>query len=1194
MTLFYSRSFWGGIFLCTLFPFLLSAQVQNVTASVKGGRYNAPFTATLTTPTPNAYIRYTLDGNEPDSLLSPQYGGAFFIDKTTTLRARAFAPGQVSSRILTHTYLFNVQHNFPIVAVSFKPNDFFSQANGIYPNFEANREVPVHLEMYENGNNTAVIDQYMGTEIQGSASAQLPQKSLEFKAKAVYGATAVPYKAFPDLPYTSYKRLVIRNSGQDWNITQFRDDYATSVHQDLSDLGGILKKPEIYCSSYRPVVAYYNGEYWGVYSLKERMKATFVEQHFNLKPTDYDMVENEMTTINGDSTVWLNFQNYLNSGVNFADNNNYNVLTSKIDMQNFIDVMAYNVFVDHEDWPANNNRRFLPKAAGSKWKWISFDYDFTFGLFQATGGFNTGDASPNALKRLLDPSFQFFNNYGWSTVLFRKCWESPQFRRDFSNRLADMMNTMFKPNRMNQRVSNFQNLYADELVKHANRWGNPIAPVLADNVNKIKSFNNNRAPFVYAQVDEFAPDVTGTTNIVLSVSPAGTGTLQFSTLSLGNANFPFNGTYFMGIDIPVVATPAAGYVFTGWSDASLPQVNSVNVRLSGPKNLIANFALANGNPCLTDVTPPVLTACPATITQQTSSTCATVNWVAPTATDNCSTPSVSSNFQSGTCFPIGTTNVVYTARDARGNQSTCSFNVVVQQNVVPPTDVCKTYTGVDVNNFCGCSQNQYNPYSIRIDPPVGSADCRGTMIIVGNGSVSFERKAGGTATFKGTFRTATWQLVTLDLTLSGGTSTPPAGAPVKAFCMANQPVTDWFYYTSMTGTYQEGGSAPLSIALNGTPFQVGTGASQQLTGDLGLSMRFRVNNDPNRVGWLNMKLTNETVVTCTTGGGGNPCDTDTQPPVFQNCPASRTLTTTAGCATTTWAAPTATDNCSTPVVFQLAGQQSGSCFPIGTQTVTYRANDIKGNIATCTFNITVQTGGTGGGGQDLSLAVTGSSASYSKFGVTTFTVAARNLGTAAFTNVLIKFPYPTGVNTGGNPVATLGNWQEWRLGLQVFEWQIPNFPANSTATLNVPLYFTSNVANSSNFTATLLSSTPTDANTANNQATLTLGLAGAAAAQGIVGRTKQRPTQLIPIVVYQISPNPTNGDVFMDIESIVEEEVTFEVANTLGQVVRTEKIAVKKGQTKVYLDANMLQGGVYFVTPQTKLARNVPTKFSKM
>ena len=349
MNAIHSRSVWGGVFFLLFSSFLLNAQVQNVVASVKGGRFTAPFSVTLSTITVHADIRYTLDGNEPDSLTSPQYSSAIAVTKTTTLRAKAFAVGQVSSKITTHTYLFNMLHTFPIVAVSFKPDDFFGATKGIYPNYLLDLEVPVHLEMFENGNNTAVIDQDLGAVIQGTASASLPQKSLEFKPKKIYGLADIPYKIFPDLPYTAYKRMIVRNSGQDWNITQFRDDYATSLHADLTDLGGILKKPEIYSSSARPSVVYYNGEYWGIHSMKERMKTTFVEQHFNLKSTEYDMVENEKENLNGDSTVWLAFQTYLGSGVNFAENANYDSLKAKIDIQNFMDIMAFNVFVDHED-----------------------------------------------------------------------------------------------------------------------------------------------------------------------------------------------------------------------------------------------------------------------------------------------------------------------------------------------------------------------------------------------------------------------------------------------------------------------------------------------------------------------------------------------------------------------------------------------------------------------------------------------------------------------------------------------------------------------------------------------------------------------------------------------------------------------------------------------------------------------------
>ncbi len=1273
MNAMYSRSFWGGVFFLLLSPIVLNAQVQNVTASIKGGRFNAPFTVSLQSTTPNANIRYTLDGNVPDSLTSASYSVPININKTTTLRAKAFAAGQVSSKITTHSYLFNMPHTFPIMAVSFKPDDFFSPATGIYPNYLLDLEVPAHIEFFENGNNTAVLDQDLGVEIQGTASATLPQKSLELKAKAAYGLANMTYKMFSDLPYTNFKRLVLRNSGQDWNITMFRNDYVTSLFLDMSDIGSILKKPEIYASSYRPSVVYYNGQYWGIHSINERVKTTFVEQHFGLTGSQYDMVENETETLNGDSTVWLNFQAYLNSGVNFSTPAAYEDLKSRIDIQNFMDVMAFNVFIDHEDWPANNNRRFLARAAGSKWKWISFDYDFTMGLFQATGGFNTGDPSPTALRRLVDPTYRFFNNEPWSTLLFRKCMENAQFRQDFSNRLADMMNTILKPARLNQRLTDFQNLYAGEIVRHSNRWGNPNAIIFPQNIAKVKNFNDNRALFVYQDVNDMLTDVTGTADVTLNVSPAGTGTLQFSTLNLGNSHFPYTGKYFTGIEIPVVAVAAPGYIFSRWSDATLPAVASINVRLTAAKTLTAIFVPEGQGPCVNDIVPPVLSNCPANISLQTTSTCATATWTAPTSVDNCTATTLTSNFASGTCFPEGTTTVTYTAWDVANNQSTCSFNVVVTKVIV--VDVCKTYSAVDVNNFCGCAANQFAQYSIRFDPLVGSPDCKGTIIKVGNGSVSFERKAGGIATFRGTFRTESWQLITMNVTLSGGTSTPPAGAPVKAFCMANQPVSDWFYYTSMTGTYQEGTNTPLSIALDGAPFQVGTGASQQLTADMGASMRFRVNNDPTRVAWLNMKLTNETVVAC--GGGGNPCDTDTQIPVFQNCPSSRSLTTTTTCATTAWTAPTTTDNCGTPTVTQTGGLISGSCFPIGTSTVTYRATDARSNQAICSFMVTVaatnncatetvpptftncpasrtltttttcaasswatptaidncstptvvQTAGltsgscfpigtnavsfratdargniancnfnviaqsSGGGGQDLGLSIASTNTSYSKFSTTIFTITAQNTGTAAYSNVVIKFPFPVGTNTGGGATATLGTWREWQNGLRVFEWQIPSFPANSSATLSVPLFFLNNIPNSTTFTTNLTASTPTDIITTNNTANITLGLFGAAP---VASLSAQKPTQLIPIVIHRILPNPTEGEVFIDLESLIEGEVTFDIANTLGKLVRTETVIVKKGENRLYLDANILQSGVYFVSPRTHLAKNVPTKFLKL
>ena len=55
----------------------------------------------------------------------------------------------------------------------------------------------------------------------------------------------------------------------------------------------------------------------------------------------------------------------------------------------------------------------------------------------------------------------------------------------------------------------------------------------------------------------------------------------------------------------------------------------------------------------------------------------TVSWTAPTATDNSGTQTLTSDYNPGDSFPIGTTTVTYTSTDAAGNTATCSFDVIV-------------------------------------------------------------------------------------------------------------------------------------------------------------------------------------------------------------------------------------------------------------------------------------------------------------------------------------------------------------------------------------------------------------------------------------------------------------------------------------------------------------------------------------
>jgi hypothetical protein len=102
-----------------------------------------------------------------------------------------------------------------------------------------------------------------------------------------------------------------------------------------------------------------------------------------------------------------------------------------------------------------------------------------------------------------------------------------------------------------------------------------------------------------------------------------------------------------------------------------------------------------------------------------------------------------------------------------------------------------------------------------------------------------------------------------------------------------------------------------------------------------------------------------TTVNVSSSTGGGTCSftvtvNDTQPPTI-TCPANITTGSTAGLcsAVVNYSTPTASDNCPGVTLTRIAGPASGSSFPVGSTTITYRATDAAGNTAQCSFTVTV-------------------------------------------------------------------------------------------------------------------------------------------------------------------------------------------------------------------------------------------------
>ena len=167
---------------------------------------------------------------------------------------------------------------------------YLIQFIGMYPNFTEDIEIPAHVELIE-PNGTVGFSQIAEIEIHGMGSASADQKSIALKAKKSLGGKEFDYPVFSDLDFDAYRSLVVRNSGQDNNLTMFRDAMASSLVRDLSDVEGIITKPKLYTQGHRPSVVYINGEYWGLYNLRERADKRYVKVHFDLDDDEIDLIE---------------------------------------------------------------------------------------------------------------------------------------------------------------------------------------------------------------------------------------------------------------------------------------------------------------------------------------------------------------------------------------------------------------------------------------------------------------------------------------------------------------------------------------------------------------------------------------------------------------------------------------------------------------------------------------------------------------------------------------------------------------------------------------------------------------------------------------------------------------------------------------------------------------------------------------
>ncbi len=418
--------------------------------------------------------------------------------------------GKEFGPITTHTYFVSPDINrygdMLMMNITVDPDDFTGK-NGIYAVVQDDIFAPRgrcdgYMEVFET-DKTTPARQYVRLAMNGNGSLAFCQKSMRVSVreeKTVLDGGTVAYDLFDGAALDidgnvidAYKTFVLRNSGNDASCAHFRDALMQDICRPLNAA----------IQAYRPALLFINGEFWGIYNLRERYSTDYFESHYGVEPENLVMLEtisplltnswNTRYALNeglpGDELAFYELVDYV-AEHDMKDPEAFAWVEERMDLDNFTDFFIASCYLANTDWPGNNIKVWRnknpndPSGLDTRWRWVMSDMDFGI-------GHSTTKSQEMFTHALTDDTV--------CGKLMNRLLRNVSFRLQFADRATELCNTVFQP----ERTIPMMYEYVDRLERHIDlnfkRWrgDNGSMDSWKQHVKRIKEFLEDRtSPFI--------------------------------------------------------------------------------------------------------------------------------------------------------------------------------------------------------------------------------------------------------------------------------------------------------------------------------------------------------------------------------------------------------------------------------------------------------------------------------------------------------------------------------------------------------------------------------------------------------------------------------------------------------------------------------------------------------------------------
>ena len=547
--------------------------------SLDDGIYLGQQTLSLSVPDAAASIHYTLDGKTP-SIDDPLYDNPILLTTSTVVSARAFKPGFVGKQTTTGVYLIDESNDLFQLNIQLDPKYLWDEETGMYVkgtngitgfcseeprNWNQDWEYPGQVTLFEaDGRKAFKVN--AGVKIGGGCSRGSKMKSFNFfLRKGQYGDEKVEYRLFEQLDIDEFKRFKVRNGGNDFNQMLFRD---AAIHELVRG------QMDMDIMAYRPVIVYLNGTYWGVYGLREFFNEDYIASHHEVDDENLDMITNPFApwgeVKEGEGASFEALQEFIAEN-DLVDPSNYQTVADQIDINEFLNYFITQVYMANYDWPANNMEIWRDRDGG-KWRWLFYDLDATTNYGQWSVSF----PNSNTLDHATTTGGPTWPNGPQSTLFLRKLLENPTFQSEFIQRVCSYIQLVFASSRADAIVQRIQSQLEPQMERHISRWNNNFWEWGGSNpsggsvaawknfINNFKQFFEERPDFMYSHVAGYF-GLDDRIELTINYDAETPGEVVFHSNNF-KIPYQYQGSYFSGVPIRILAIPKPGYTFLKWKE----------------------------------------------------------------------------------------------------------------------------------------------------------------------------------------------------------------------------------------------------------------------------------------------------------------------------------------------------------------------------------------------------------------------------------------------------------------------------------------------------------------------------------------------------------------------------------------------------------------------------------------------------